>query len=194
MFSSGSSRKLDNTKQTEENNLSNQKHIRILELIEDKNLYSFEDILKELLAFLPEGILENFYQTAFGNVGLEPEISEEELENLNYKEIACLKVEEWCRKSPNFVSNNFVRTEYLFFDSENNISLVAEISKGNFMNRNVWGFTVLHVIHNSKHLVKKYSSTYTKSFLLEELFLIHIAFVKTELLLNYKPTKLQTKN
>jgi hypothetical protein len=48
-----------------------EKHVRILELIEDEGIYTYEAILKELLCWLDSSTIGEFFETAFGNEGLE---------------------------------------------------------------------------------------------------------------------------
>ena len=47
------------------------KHNRILELIEN-GYYTNETILKELLQWLPNNTIDQFFETSFGNEGIEP--------------------------------------------------------------------------------------------------------------------------
>lgn len=53
-------------------------HIRILELIEDEGIYTHQQILEELLQWLPADDIKDFFKTAFGNEGLEPEDEDED--------------------------------------------------------------------------------------------------------------------
>lgn len=48
-----------------------QTHNRILELI-DEGIYTAQQILEELLSWLPSATIDDFYETAFGNEGIEP--------------------------------------------------------------------------------------------------------------------------
>jgi len=48
-----------------------QKHIRILELI-DEGYYTHKQILEELLQYLDIDTINDFFDSAFGNEGIEP--------------------------------------------------------------------------------------------------------------------------
>lgn len=54
-------------------------HNRILELI-DEGYYTYETILKELLSWLGADDINDFYDTAFGNEGIEIEPIEDDEE------------------------------------------------------------------------------------------------------------------
>jgi len=48
-----------------------EKHNRILELCEE-GIYTYKTILEELLCWLPDDDINSFFDTAFGNEGIEP--------------------------------------------------------------------------------------------------------------------------
>lgn len=50
-------------------------HNRILELIKE-GIYTYKQILEELLSWLPSDEIDQFFETAFGNEGIEPQQEE----------------------------------------------------------------------------------------------------------------------